>query len=101
MTPPIPWVGFMAQEPEILLSILAQVEGAIRRAFAEGYRHGANDAAEKVVRAAYTGIDARLPAILNGGMFPPTTTANPQVDFRRSPPKVGLAEAPRQYRYGA
>jgi hypothetical protein len=86
-------------EPDSLRSMISQMETLLRQAFAEGHRQGHQEAIDRMLRAAAGGADPRLP------LLTPTETTQPPPPsvgaVRMSPPRVGLANAPRQYPYGA
>src|SRR5688572_27222726 len=85
-----------AQDPAVLQSLLDEMGNIVRRAFADGYRHGTNEAIDRMTRAATYGADARLP-LLRGDEVRNESGTN----VRMSPPKVGLPGSPRAYRYGS
>lgn len=91
-------------EPESLTqalkSGLSATDQAIRNAYAEGYKQGVSDATERMTRAALSSVDAKLPAILGEASTQPGRREHPS-GTRMSPPRVGLAAAPREFQYGS
>jgi hypothetical protein len=87
-------------DPDSLRTIITQMEGLIRRAFADGHRLGNQEAVDRMLKAAAGGTDPRLP-ILSTAHVESSTPHHAHDDMRRSPPRVGLVDAPRQYPYGA
>lgn len=83
----------VVNDPDFLVKLIAEQAEAMRRAFYEGYRKGAEDAREMMFRAVSHTVEKPLQ---RAPEHPPEQQAN---GHRLSPPRVGLAEAPRM-RYG-
>ena len=79
-------------DPAILQSLIGEMEKLVRRAFADGYRHGTTDAVDRMARAAAYGADAALP-LLSG--------QNQGGTNRPLPDRVSGQTPPRPYRYGS
>jgi hypothetical protein len=84
-------------DPAALQALIEDMTRLIRRAFADGYRHGTNEAIDRMTRAASFGADGRLPALV--GSASPQDRQAPAPD-RMSPPRVGLPSS-RAYKYGS
>lgn len=80
-----------------LQALLDEVQAVVRRAFADGYRHGTHEAIDRMSRAASYGADARLPGII----APPSPRPETRTQSRMSPPRIGVPGRPREYQYGS
>lgn len=85
-------------DPDALRSLLLQMEAIVRRAYSDGHRQGTQDTTDRLVRAVSGGVDARLQVMPS---TPGVQSSTLNGDVRMSPPRAGLGDASRQYRYGS
>jgi hypothetical protein len=91
----------MKTQDESLQGVLEAAQAAVRHAYAEGYKQGAKDTTERMMRAAAAGLDVKLPAILGEAEPSQVQRKPPPPGARMSPPRKGLANAPREFQYGS
>lgn len=91
----------MKTQDESLQAVLSAAQDAVRVAYAEGYKQGVHDTTERMMRAAAAGAEAKLPAILGRPEPQIKERKPPPPGTRMSPPRVGLANAPREFQYGS
>jgi hypothetical protein len=90
-------------EPDELVKLLHQLETLGRQLFAAGYRGGTMDSQDSMLRASQAVAERKIPSLLPPGA-PSVGSSNlspPHYGGRMSPPRTGLAGAPRSYPYGA
>ena len=85
------------QDPAVLQALIDEVSSVVRRAFADGYRHGTNEAIDRMARAASFGAEARLPNLRGN----PPLRNEQETKVRMSPPRQGIPGAPRAFQYGS
>ena len=97
---PEPGMPTRQPDPDDLVVFLNQLEVLGRQLYAAGYRRGTSDAQDGMLRASQAIAERRIPSLLPSSGEVVTPPPIP-LGGRMSPPRTGLAGAPRSYAYGA